>query len=69
MLHVIPGEHPLSRWVKIALCAWMGAVTLLFIILFWPPSLWGLAEALGILDKLRLIQQWITPFFTANYLS
>ena len=71
MLQPSSDDHSLSTslWIKIALCAWMGAVVLLFIILFWPPCLWGLAQGLGIMDKLQLLQDWITPFFSAGYLS
>lgn len=71
MLHLFSGERSLSIsiWVKIVLCAWMGVVVLLFVILFWPPYLVGLAQGLGILDKLQLLQNLIGPFFRASYLS
>jgi hypothetical protein len=42
---------------------------LLFVILFWPPCLGDFAQRLGVMDILRKLQTWISPFFTANYLS
>jgi len=58
-----------ALWVKIVLCVWIGAIVMLYLILFWPPYLWGLAQGLGIMDFLQKLQAWITPFFTAGYLS
>lgn len=71
MLQPSSDNHSLSTslWIKIVLCTWMGAVLLLFVILFWPPSFWGLAQGLGISDLVQKLQAWIMLFFTAGYLS
>lgn len=58
-----------SGWAKIILCVWMGAIVLFYAIVFWPPSLSGLAQGLGISEWLQKLQAWVAPFFTAGYLS
>ena len=70
MLHEpFENQFSISVWVKIVLCVWIGTIILLYVILFWPSSLWELARELGISGILQNLQAWITPFFTAGYLS
>jgi hypothetical protein len=65
----VDNEFSISVWARIGLCAWIGTVMSLYVILFWPPYLSRLVQGLGIMDLLQQLQTWIKPFFTAGYLS
>jgi hypothetical protein len=63
-------EKPISVGLKIGLCAWMGAVMFVFLVLFGPPEFWSVVQRLGIVyGKLCQLQVWLQSFFTAGYLS
>jgi len=61
--------RPVSTGIKITLCIWMGAVIFIFLIMFGPPEFWSVARRLGISGGLRQLENLLTPFLTAGYLS
>jgi hypothetical protein len=62
-------KKPIPLGFKISLCAWMGAVTFVFLLLFGPPEFWSVVQRLGVYGKLHQLQVWLQPFFTAGYRS
>ena len=68
MLKQLSYEEFLNSFlIKVGLCIWIGIIIIAFLVLFWPPLLNQLVSELGIQHYLQQLQNWLGPFFTANY--
>ena len=60
-------QKPIIPITKIFLVVWIGAVVFVYIVIYWPPIIWLLAEGLGIRSFIQNLQMLLQPFFTAPY--
>lgn len=52
---------------RAVLVFWVGTVVFVYLITYWPPVLWPVAEGLGITGLIWDLQVLIKPLFTAPY--